>query len=340
METSIDPVEATAPKPEQLPALPFKYERTLEPDQAAYREWRVSPVSFAGVPNEPRTDQEIIEMIKREREGKDWFTSEYWRSKGLPEEQIEFQMNGQAITVYNWNKDKPFTDEHIQKAQRAFQELASRFPQITDQMRWILIDDKQEASAFGDPEKYPLNGFAMRGWEAFRLLPRGMELIPHRVAKASNFEGTFVHESTHLIQQQFEPEWSEKFKWDYCYDHEDEWEIRPTPDGTTQRWFNKQTGEMSPQGQFPLQPDQCVTYYAKQNMGEDICDSIVAYIYDPDLLQGVSPDKSGIFQKHDAKQPLPKTTSRRVAKEEIKLPEVKEETVHYYIQEPNTASKE
>jgi len=333
METSIDPVEVTSLKPEQLAALPFKYERTFTPDQAAYREWRVSPVSLKGVPNEPRTDQEIIEMIKRERESKDWFTSEYWRIKGLPEEQIDFQVNGQAIIVYNWNKRQTFTDEHIKKAQKTFQELASRFPQVIDQIKWILIDDKQEASAFGDPEKYPLNGYALQGWEAFRLLPRGMELIPHRVAKASNFEGTFVHEATHLIQQQFEPEWSKQFKWDYCWDHEDEWEIRPTPDGTTKRWFNKKTGEMSPQGQFALQPDQCITYYAKQNMGEDICDSIVSYIYDPDLLQNVSPDKFSIFQKHDANQPLPQTTSRRVVKEEIKLPEVKGETVHYFVQE-------
>lgn len=334
METSIDPIEAISLKLEQPPYLPFKYERTLVPDQATYKEWRVSPVSIVGIPNRPRTDQEIIEMIKREREGKDWFTSEYWRKKGLPEEQIEFQLNGQAIIVYNWNKDELFTDEHIQKTQKTFQELASRFPQITDQIRWILIDDKQETSAFGDPEKYPYNGFAMREWGAFRLLPRGMKLTPHRVARASNFEGTLVHESTHLIQQQFEPEWGEKFKWDYCYDHQDEWEVRPTPDGTTKRWFSKQTGEMSPQGQFPLQPDQCVTYYAKQSMGEDICDSIVAYIYDPDLLQGVSPDKSDIFQKHDAKRTLLRTTSRRIAKEEIKLPEIKEETVYYYIQEP------
>lgn len=338
MEITTNPLEPKIVEKEQLPALPFKYEQTHSPEQAAYREWRVSPVSFVGVPNEPRTDQEIIEMIKREREGKDWFTSEYWRGKGLPEEQIEFQMNGQPITVYNWNKDKPFADEHVQKSQKAFQELASHFPRILDQIRWVLVDDKQEASAFGDPEKYPLNGYAMRGWNAFRLLPRGMELMPHRVAKASNFEGTFVHESTHLIQQQFEPEWSEQFKWDYCWDHEDEWELKPTPDGNSKRWFNRQTGEMSPQGQFPLQPDRCITDYAKQNMQEDICESMVAYIYDPKLLQDVSPDKFGIFQKHDAKKPLPQATSKRIVKEEIRLPEIKEETVYYFIQEPEPVS--
>lgn len=231
MEIATNDLGSKTATKEQLPPLPFKYERTHAPEQAAYRERRVSLMSFEGVPNEPKTDQEIIEMIKRKREEKDWFTSEDWRGKGLPEEQIEFQVNGKSITVYNWNKEKPFTDEHIQRAQKAFQELASRFPQITDQIRWVLIDNKQEASAFGDPEKYPVNGHVMRGRGAFQLLPRGMELMPHRVAKASNFEGTFVHESTHLIEQEFKPEWKQQFKWEQCIDHKDEWGSK-----TNSRW--------------------------------------------------------------------------------------------------------
>lgn len=334
METTTNDLETKTPTKDQLPPLPFKYEQTHTPNQAAYRGRRIPLMS----PNEPRTDQEIIEMIKRERETKDWFISEYWRKKGLPEEQIEFQINGQPITLYNWNKDKPFTDEHIQRAQKAFQQLSSRFPQITDQIRWMLIDDDQEASAFGDPKKYPINGHALQNWSAFHLLPRGMELMPHRVAKASNFEGTIVHESTHLIEQQFEPEWSKQFKWDFCQDNQDEWEIKPTPDGNQKKWFNKQTGEMSINGYFSLQPDQCVNYYAKQNMDEDICESMVSYVYDPKLLQGVSPDKFGIFQRHDAKQSLPQVASKRMRKEEIRLPEIKEETVHYFIQEPEPVS--
>lgn len=91
---------------------------------------------------------------------------------------------------------------------------------------------------------------------------------------------------------------------------------------------------MSPQGQFSLQPDQCVTHYARQNMGEDICDSMVAYIYDPDLLRTVSSDKFDILAGHDAKKAHSKVATKRVSKEEIKLPEIKPETIHYYIEEP------
>lgn len=337
METSTsDTAEQAIPKAE-LPPLPFTYERTFDPKQAAYQEWRISRISFAGKKNEPKTDDQIVEAVKRQREGTDWFLSEYWRKKGLPQEQLEFLVGEQPITIYNYSQEKPFTDEHVVRMQKALGELASRFPQVVDKIRWILIDDIAHASGFGDPENYPLNGDAMSQWHAFRYLPRGMELIPHRVQATSNFEGTFIHEMTHLIDRDFEDEWGEKFKWNYCIDSPDEWETRPTPDGKDKKFFNKQTGEMSPQGQFSLQPDQSVTHYARQNMGEDICDSMVAYVYDPDLLKTVSLDKYDILARHDAKKPHPEVTIKRVPKEEIKLPEIKPETIHYYIEEPEAA---
>lgn len=268
-----------SPVREALPPLPFTYERVYEPTQAEYRQRRV-PLGIGSRGKKPYTDEEILQMVKRDRESKDWFTSEQWRNKGMPAEQIEFALNGRQITVYNYNQEKLFTDEHVERAKRVFQELVSRFPQIIDQIRWVLIDDYQLPSAFGDPEKYPTNGLAYSFWQAFRLYPRGMELIPHRVTAATNFDGTLVHELTHLIQSQFEPEWGRKFKWAYCLDEEykDEWETKPSPDGSMKRLFNKKTGEMSPQGLFPLQPDNCVTFYAEQNMGEDIAESMVAYI--------------------------------------------------------------
>lgn len=284
-------------------------------------------------------------MVKTDRESQDWFTSEKWRNKGMSEEQIEFAVNGRQITVYNYSEKKPFTDEHIQGAERVFKEFASRFPKILEQVRWILIEDHQLPSAFGDPEKYPTNGYALRGWSAFQLYPRGMELFPFRIPAATNFEGTLTHELTHLIQSEFESEWGERFQWAYCFDDEytDQWEVRETPtvgfDGTNKKLFNKETGEMAPQGQFPLQPDQCITFYAKQNMGEDICESMVAYVYDPELLKRVSEDKYNILAKHDAKQPRPEAFARRVPKEQIKLPEVQPETVYYYINEDKDTTR-
>ena len=334
-------MEAGEPQPksieqakEILPDLPFTYQREQKPEGAQYREWRVSPVRFEGQDNPPRTDEEIIEFVKREHEAKQWFTSEYWRRKGNPAEQIDFTINGRSITVYNFNAEKPFSDDHIARAGKVFQELAASFPDVLDKIRWVLLDDVQPPSLLADDERYPTNGTAMREHRAFRFMPRGMETIPHRIQSASNFEGTFIHELGHLIQSQFEDEWREKFKWAYCSDNEEEWEIRKAPNGEN-RWFHKKTGEMSPQGQYPLQPDQCITYCARQNMGEDICDSLVAYIYDPDKLKEVAPDKFAIFESHDAKQETsPQISLQRVPKSDIRLPEIKAETVRFLIEEP------
>lgn len=330
-EPQLEPIEQAK---EVLPELPFTYQRVEKPEEAQYREWRVSPVRFEGQENPPRKDGEIIEFVKREHEAKQWFTSEYWRRKGTPAEQIEFTINGRLITVYNFNAEKPFSDDHVARAGKVFQELATRFPDVLDKIRWVLVDDVQPQSLLADDERYPTNGTAMREHRAFRFMPRGIETIPHRIQTASNFEGTFIHELGHLIQGQLEDEWREKFKWAYCSDNEEEWEIRKAPNGEN-RWFHKKTGEMSLQGQYPLQPDQCITYYARQNMGEDICDSLVAYIYEPDKLKEIAPEKSDILQSHDAKRKdKPDVSSQRVAKTEIRLPQIKPETVSYYIEEP------
>lgn len=319
-------------KPKEILTLPFRYELTTDSERASYREWRVSPVVFEGEQNKPRTDEEIVESVRKQHEAKEWYTQEYWRGKGLPSEQLEFTINGRQITLYNFNSEVPFTDEYITRTQRVLNQFATRFPETLDELRWVLIDDIQPSSLLGDEELYPTNGTAMREYRAFRFMPKGIKLSPHRVEAASNYEGTLVHELGHLIQGKFEKEWREKFKWNYCFDHDEDWEVRETRSGE-RKWFNKQTGEMSPQGQFPLQPDQCVTAYARQNMGEDICESLVAYIYDPELLKRVSPDKFEILRIHNSQEKPPTTSVRRIPQEEIALPKIKPETVYYFIQE-------
>lgn len=321
---------------QELSPLPFRYARTDDPKKAFSSQWRISPVSFVGKSNEPRTDSEIAEMVKDERERKDWFIVEYWRKKGQPNEQIEFYVGGQPITIYNYNKNKPFTDSHTERMKKTFSELSSRFPKILDEIRWVIIEDAYHASRFGDPDTFPLNGRSAKDWHSFILEARGMELGPHRVKATSNFEGTLVHETTHLIVDNFQQEWLKISEWPYTFDYPDEFESRPTPDGTRKTLFNKKTGEMVPHPRFPLQPNQCVNYYARIHPDEDICESMVAYIYDPDLLQRISPEKFNILQKHDSHRPKPEVSTVRVPKDQIKLPAIKPETVYYFIKEPQS----
>lgn len=321
---------------DNLSALPFKYERTEDISRALFVEKRVNPVLLNGKPNLPKTDEDILQDIRDQQENKAWYTNEYWRKKGVPKEQIDFMVGNQPITVYNWNGENLVTDEYAKKIQEALEQLAVHFPQAIDKLRWILMDDVQAPSAFGDSKKYPFNGVSLKDWAAFRFFPRGISLIPHRIEKTTNVEGTLVHEVSHSIEDNFFEEWKQRYRWEYCVDHIDDWESRLPPEGDVKRWFNKQTGEMAPQSQYPLQPEECVTDYAKLSREEDICDSIVAYIYDPDLLKGISPTKFDILRGHDAKRLKPVVSLKRVAKEDIRLPEIKPETIYYYIKEPKS----
>lgn len=211
---------------QELPHFPFIYERTYNPKKAAYEEWRISPVSIKGVENKPRTDEEIVKLIRRRREEEDWFMDEYWRKKGQPTEQIEFTINNSPVTLYSWNKEQPFTEKHTEETKRVLQELESRFPQVLNNLRWTLIEDHQEASLLGDPIKYPTNGDALPRWKAFRLFPRGMSFQTYRMPPIPNFTSTLAHELSHLIEVTFQPEWRRDFQWEYCTDYPDEWESK------------------------------------------------------------------------------------------------------------------
>ncbi len=315
---------------EKLPPLPFEYEKTDDPKKADYREWRVSPVVIGKEENQPKSDKEIIESIKRQHEAREWYTSGYWREKGLPLEQLDITIDNHPITIYNYNGERPLTEVHVTKAVSSLERVARSFPRILDKIRWILVENKQPPSLLGEENIYPTNGKAMEEKKAFYFTPRGMELTPHRIEKASNFEGTLVHELGHLIQDELEEEWSKEFGWEYCWEDEERWEIKQTESGQ-QRFFNKETGEIAPHGQYPLQPDQCVTGYARQNMAEDICESLVAYFFDPERLKEISPQKFAILERYNAgRDEIEVLMAKR---REVELPEIKPQTITYYVEE-------
>lgn len=317
-----------------LPELPFTYVRTEDPEKADYNIPRLL-VRLPGESKELPSDEVMLKRVVHEKEGSKWYFSKEWREKGLPQEQIEFKIGDKKITVYNFNRDKQFTDEHIAKTSKVLSMLAQHFPKILDRIRWVLVLDKQVSSVYGDNKGYPLNGSTWVPWKAFKLQPLGMEFFPHRIIKATNFEGTLVHELSHIIDDEYFQEWRDKFSWQpVSYVDKAGWEIRKTPDSDLERPYNKKTGEMAPQFRIPLQPEQCVTDYAKISESEDFCESIVAYFYDPELLKRVSMGKFEIIKRHDAKKPVPKIEVKRIPKEQMKLPEIKPETVYYYVKEP------
>ncbi|MBI2596490.1 hypothetical protein HYW46_07220 [Candidatus Daviesbacteria bacterium] len=327
----MDNLETSDGKNQELPPLPFTYVKTDDESKADIKVWQYK------IDSKYRTKEELLERARATKEDALWYASKEWREKGTPFEQIEFQVGDKEITVYNYN-EKKFTDEHIKKFQQVLIKLAEHFPKILERLRWVLINDKQGRSVYGDEKEYPLNGSAWVPWKVFKLQPRGMEMFPHRIIKTTNFEGTLIHELSHLIADDFYQEWTDVVRWQHITDLEkkdrEDWESRKTPDSGLKAFYNKKTGEMAPNGKIPLQPEQCVTKYARIKEDEDFCESMVAYFYDPELLKRVSPEKFEIIKKHDAKKPIPKIEVKRIPKDQIKLPEIKPETVYYFVKEP------
>lgn len=306
----------------QLPPLPFQYLRVANQEEA-----QIYTYFLRG--QTPKTEAEVIEKVRKEKERKEWFTDESWREKGTPLEQVELTIGEQPLTIYNWNK--PVTDEQIARITQTLATLYSKFPQLEGKLRWILIDNILDIkNASGETQ----NGNCMPKQRAFRLLPRGMELFPHRVAVATNLEGTLVHEIIHLLEPELLEEWNKEFGWVDCGDLPG-WEVKETTVGN--RFVNTNTGEISPTGYYAEDPEQCVTPYARQSVGEDIAESGVAYIFDPESLTRISPKKLSILERHTQHNPFPQTSYQKVGSDQIKLPEVKPEVVTYFIKEQQAA---
>ena len=100
------------------------------------------------------------------------------------------------------------------------------------------------------------------------------------------------------------------------------------------QWCDKNTDQTFPSGKFPFEDYGFVSFYAQLNQSEDICESMVAYLYAPEWLQQISSKKYNIFKNIDANLQSPEVSVTRVDKDKIKLPEIKPEIITYYIEEP------
>ena len=314
--------------------LPFTYQRVNDPDKADYKKYRKNRIVWEGEEPEKYTDEQIIESVKHEKEFEEWYTSPYWRAKGLPYEQVDLRIGEERkITMYNYDDENELTEEHLESAKRIIEKLSGSFPQVLDIVKNILINDKQDPSIFGDQVKYPLSGLTELGWKIFKMMPNGMSFKEYRVPGVKHFEGVFMHELTHLLEKDLIKIWKENFTWLSWKDAPEDYEMRRSPDGSNMYPFNKTTGEMLGKYEFPLEADQCLNYYAKLNWQEDSCESMVAYFYNPELLKRISPKKFEILESLDKKSKTHKVNYKRVPGENISLPHIEPQTVTYYIEE-------
>lgn len=288
--------------------------------------------------SDEKNDKDIYKEIQKTLERNYWWISEHWKEKGLPKEQIEIKIGDHKITVYNFNKDIEFSDKHTKETIDVLQKYENYDRELSKGIKFLLLEDKQNSDMLESNEKFPVNGRNLPEWGAIRIDPRGMRMdIEHRIPGLSNFKGTLAHE---IFENEKDDklfnDWRKDFKWDYCSDYPDEWDVRKAKDDFHLIYTNKKTKQLS-FGMFTTKPELCLNDYARTNMKEDICDSAVASFFNPEFIKNVSVDKYNKIKSHSAvkapdgikEKPINFT---KISPDKIKLPELPKKEFIFYKQ--------
>ena len=208
----------------------------------------------------PEESQEAVEARLTETLTRDrWYLQDKWRSKKI-REQISIHIDGISLEIFNFSKElEAHQLEEMQNALRDYVSLKDN--NVFQEVHSVVIDNEQPLN--------PHTGNPMNGWGgkdgAIKLFPVAFAGVPHRVADVSNLEGAVIHELSHSLGTDFENAWRKEF----------EWKSLDTP-------------KALPGGSFQyeevLEPNRCVTEYARVSAAEDVCDSMVAALRNPEAL--------------------------------------------------------
>lgn len=291
-----------------------------------------------------KTDSEIRQEVENKIKKRCWWLDREWAEKGLPKEQIEVSIGEYNVTIYNFNSEIKFSAKHEKELAEVFSDYYREDPELFRELDYILINDRQKDSLLGNNEKFPLNGGCVKVFRSIFFNPRGMKRdIDFRVPGVSNFKGTAAHEMCHLEikdrkdwgNNERRDKWINKFGWHYCKDYPDEWrEIEIDSDRVICR--NDRTKEIV-FNNFTNKPELCLNDYTKTSYEEDICDSRVAYFYNPDSIKNICADKYedvkefGIGKKGNIMVDKNAEVSfKRIPTNEIKLPQKPRKTYTFY----------
>jgi hypothetical protein len=252
---------------------------------------------------------EARQQISKDR----WWLWEAYEAKELPKEQIELTDGNHEITIYNYGVD--LEQRHLDE----IQEVLGIFAGIRDgiafqHLRYLVIDDDQPIN--------PKNGELQNGsgpvhTDRIALYPAAFRDMPSKVTpKTSHLKGTLTHEITHGLTDEFVLEsndtkdkyfinqWIKIGKWKIG-------ELRTLPGGSVSARYTEE-------------PERCVSEYAKFDQDEDMCESMVANVFDPEILDE---EKRAALQQNFPlnQEQVSKWQSRRVPKSEIRLPKTPDE---------------
>jgi hypothetical protein len=206
-----------------------------------------------------QSPEEVESILKKQLVDKNWWLQEYWQSKSV-QEQIVIKFGESEISVYNYGES--LKQEQIQSIESILQSFSTlKKSNALKNINAILIDDIQGVNQNTGED---LNGYGALD-KGLKLYPNSLKPIDHRVANVSNLEGTVIHELSHGIGENIEQQWRKEFGWKPRENRE------------------KMTGDAYSY-EYTVAPENCVTDYARINAKEDLCESMVAALKNPEIL--------------------------------------------------------
>jgi len=238
--------------------------------------------------------EDVNKSTEVDESKKNWFDQSYWKNKDEPKEKRAINVDGEEIGIVNFN-DQIRCEEFEERMRSILEDFVKRFPEAKGKLKWILIRDFQTKPLHDD---FPSNGLTLKSSPEGTMVlePRVFEDISHRIEGVPNLDGTLIHEMGHQVEEVFCPDWV-KF-WPMAVDHPENWIFDKT--GKTFP-THRVTGQKAttPEGRFLANQQAVVTEYAKISMNEDICESLVAYVYKPELLKQKSLDRFQTIELHN-----------------------------------------
>lgn len=204
--------------------------------------------------NKDEREEHICNKLKN----KYWWFADKWIEKGLPKEQIKVKLDEIEIEIFNWYED--LSEKQIEEITNMLKLFYKNCGEELKNTKYILINNQSGG-------KHEIIGDEMNGRspqeDYIELYPNALKDIDHRVDKVSNLEGTIIHELSHKISLEIINSWKIKFG--------KECDNLKAKGGANLHWQSNE-------------PSSCVTDLARSHYSEDLCESMVAALKNPAIL--------------------------------------------------------
>ena len=218
--------------------------------------------------NDPSINS-VQDQAKEDLGWEHWWLNELLVDRFGPlQEKVLVKLGDHSIYIYNFWQE--LTEDDLTRIKQALITFSRYVPESVADLEDIVIDGKQAVNSNnGEPKNGDwLSGRASAHYKTLRLFPNAFKDRVHRVTdKVNNLEGTIIHELGHSINKKVDVDWSREFGWRMV----DSKDIRELPGGEKSSYICDM-------------PERCVTEYARANESEDVAESFVAYICDPEKL--------------------------------------------------------